>query len=332
MIFVQNVQNVNTALYNGLHLLEKYGVKEMSRNGPVLVLPEPIITVTSHPCERVLFHPARDANPFFHLMESLWMLGGANNVGFPAYFNAGFSRFAESDGKVWGAYGFRWRKHFAFDQLRYIYKMLHNDAGSRQAVLQMWDCQTDLNPDADDRPKDIPCNTHIYFDLRGSKLNMTVCCRSNDAIWGAHGANAVHMTILQEYMASWLGFPVGVYRQMSNNYHRYTDMEGYPKLKSEELNLDVFYGRDLHPKPLVSGTGPDAINDFNRDLEVFFEKVGGNTSDKFLQPFFSGVAWPMFSAWRTRKERTGTGLEDARQITAPDWRKACVEWIERRMK
>jgi hypothetical protein len=52
-----------------------------SRAGDVLVAPHPVMSVTSIPTERVLFDPARDANPFFHLFESLWMLAGGATPG-----------------------------------------------------------------------------------------------------------------------------------------------------------------------------------------------------------------------------------------------------------
>ena len=52
--------------------------------------------------------------------------------------------------------------------------------------------------------EEIPCNTAIYFKVREGKLNMTVSNRSNDVIWGTFGANVVHMSILQEYVAYFL--------------------------------------------------------------------------------------------------------------------------------
>ncbi len=41
--------------------------KDQSRNGPVLVIDEPVIITYEKPQERVLFNKERDANPFFHL-------------------------------------------------------------------------------------------------------------------------------------------------------------------------------------------------------------------------------------------------------------------------
>jgi hypothetical protein len=46
----------------------------------VLVSQTPVVTCYSAPTQRVLFSPMRDANPFFHLMEALWMLAGRDDV------------------------------------------------------------------------------------------------------------------------------------------------------------------------------------------------------------------------------------------------------------
>ena len=41
------------------------------------------------------------------------------------------------------------------------------------------------------------------------KLCMTVCNRSNDMLWGAYGANVVHMSMLQEFVALFSKFTDG---------------------------------------------------------------------------------------------------------------------------
>ncbi len=81
---VISVRNVHEALPEALRFLRQTGVPRDSRNGAVLQAPCPVTTVYRRPDERVLFWPERDANPFFHFMESLWMLAGRNDVAWPA--------------------------------------------------------------------------------------------------------------------------------------------------------------------------------------------------------------------------------------------------------
>jgi hypothetical protein len=324
-------RNVNDALAGALHYLRAAGVREDSRNGPVLVAPEPVLTVYTHPRERVLFSPLRDANPFFHLMEALWMLVGRNDVEWPAYFASRMTEFSDDGKTFWGAYGYRWRRWFGCDQLELVVQELKKNPESRRAVLAMWDPYNHEDACSDLHKviaggKDVPCNTHAYFDARGGKLNMTVLCRSNDLWWGCYGANAVHFSVLQEYLAAWVGVPVGLYRQFSNNWHLYTNVvkeKDLFALATDAEASDAYIYEDIRPMPLV-----ESIEAWDQDLKSFMEQPMRDY--QYHEEFFNGVAAPMFAAWHLRKTRQGTGLDMAKDIAAPDWRKACVDWIERR--
>ena len=68
---VIQARNVNDALVKGAQLMKSGGQAQASRAGGTLEYPEPVCTVYERPLERVLFDAVRDANPFFHLMESL---------------------------------------------------------------------------------------------------------------------------------------------------------------------------------------------------------------------------------------------------------------------
>ena len=319
---ILHCRNVNDALKEGFEWLRVTGVIESSRNGPVMVAPGPVITEYANPCERVLFNPRRDANPVFHLMEALWMIAGSDDVSFLLPFNSRFEEYAESDGVVWGAYGRRWRSAFGIEQIRHTAQVLKRSPNSRQAVMQMWDCRLDLGQ----VKKDIPCNTHIYFDCRGGELNMTVCCRSNDILWGAYGANAVHMSVLQEVMASMIGAPVGVYRQFSNNFHAYLD--------NETTQHFLEYGarnHDQYPEVLrVPLIGADENADwFIEDCEAL---VAG--SNEYCTKFFRQVAIPLYNAYLSRTSSKtpidkNNFSEEQRNI---DWIVAFLQWCERRKK
>lgn len=332
--------NVNQALSEGLRFLLAIGVEEQSRNGPVLVSPEPVMTIYKHPCERVLFSPIRDANPFFHLMEALWMLAGRNDLAWPEYFNSGFRNYSDDGVTVRGAYGHRWLTHFGYNQLEVLARELKENPETRRAVLTMWDAHgsVDLPGESDlyaatHGSKDVPCNTHCYFDCRSGALNMTILCRSNDALWGAYGANAVHFSILLEYMAAWVGVPVGVMRQFSNNLHIYknilADPAGISRMSQDAKAYDYYYTMggsliDIHPYALVS----DTIESWQNELEYFMEHPGECCN--YHNTFFSEVAVPMYRAWHNRKAKVSNGLADVVNIKASDWRTACHEWIHRR--
>ena len=317
-------RNVNEALQEALWWLDVAGVREKSRNGQVIVSPEPVATVYEEPCERVLFSEIRDANPYFHLMEALWMLAGRNDVSWPSQFNSNFKNYAEPNGEVHGAYGYRWRSRHD-DQLAALVKLLRKSPDTRRAVLSMWAPEADLLPEDANDKRDLPCNTHAYFSIRRGALSMFVCCRSNDALWGAYGANAVHFSILLEYLALWGGWKVGTYTQMSYNLHAYTAIDGYPPIVPVEIGCDDRYSdADLKLVPLIR----HHVKAFDEDLGRFMSDPMGDTA--YTEPFFNNVVAPMYASWHDRKTKKNDGMLAAHAIKAEDWRMACQEWILRR--
>jgi len=319
------VQDVNEALAKVLPWMLEHGVREPSRNGSVLAAPEPVMTTYLHPTRRVVLSATRNANPFFHFMEALWMLAGRNDVAFVAQFVKRMKEFSD-DGVVFnGAYGYRWRRMFGVDQLAHIVLRLRENPADRRIVLSMWDGHHDF--DVAPFSKDVPCNTHAYFDVRGGKLNMTVCNRSNDIIWGAYGANVVHFSILQEYLAAAIGVPVGVYRQFSNNFHIYTGTfsEEHLRTVAAESAIHTGWVEELGgPEPLF--TVPENVT-----AEVGLFVAGGYTAD--YENNALRMAVQMYRAWGLYKEgHMDLAQAAAGEIEAVEWMVACQEWLQRRAK
>src|SRR5580765_6952980 len=156
-----SVRNVREAYKVGMEYLNSYGRLEPSRAGDVIVAREPVITEYHHSRERVLLNASRDANPYFHFFEGIWMLSGKRDAAYLDTYVSDFTkRFADSGTtKLHGAYGHRWRHIFFMDQLSAIIKILSEDPTSRRAVLTMWDPQVDLGGYHPDHP----CNTNIFF-------------------------------------------------------------------------------------------------------------------------------------------------------------------------
>lgn len=321
---ILKVRNVAEALPLGVQLLQQHGKKEKSQYGDVLVFPTPVTTVYSHPRERVLLSAQRNANPAFNLFEALWHLDGRNNAAFLTKYIQDFAyRFAEKDGKIHDAYGHRWRDHFDFDQLEEIIRRLTINPDDRQCVLQIWDARCDLKGQWKTRP----CNTNVYFRMNNDALDITTCCRSNDIIWGAYGTNAVSFSILQEYLAAFLECSVGVYYQISNNYHAYLDI-------LSKMNGDLNDARTPSSIPLVH----DAET-FDEELYFLMYSIDkrrchiDTAPGLFSNRFLSMTAWPMAVAFRMWREgQKQQALEISQSIESEDWRIASIEWFERRMK
>jgi thymidylate synthase len=275
----------------------------------------------------------------------------------------------EDDGKAYtGRGGFG-----QFDQLRYLIAHLKEKPESRRAVLQMWSIENDLfNIDIS---KDVCCNLSACFLVRqglctlckgtgrgpekqGSFksvessyacpkclgkphdqpqfLDMTVFNRSNDMIWGMLGANAVHFSILQEYMADKLELEVGVYNQISNNLHVYTNNWRPEEWLKEYKCPEEGYGYGFKPSPLCA-----QLESFDKELPEFVEANsedhkwlatrGSDPEWLFSNRFLSGTAASMMQAFHCHKMRkydiAKMWLE---QIEAQDWKLAATQWIEKR--
>lgn len=313
--------NVNQLFEDGLWRFKTSAVKDASRNGEVYRIPEVVLTKILEPRERVLFYSRRDANPIFHLLESIWMLAGRRDVAFLEQFNSRIGQFSD-DGRVFNAaYGYRIRHQFGFDQLKAVINHLKMNPNSRQAVVQLWDAN-DLTNETLDRA----CNTQMVFSVVNDKLNLLVNNRSNDFWWGYAGANAVHFTIIQEFVATALGLKVGTYSTVSNNLHLYTklydampDMENPPHAEV----YDYYSQGIVEPYKLFEGDWET----FLEDCETFCDAPYNDNN--YRHAFFTEVAQPMALVSYVRKQGE-TGKAIASLIKASDWRVAVEQWIERR--
>jgi hypothetical protein len=167
-------------------------------------------------------------------------------------------------------------------------------------------------------------------------LDMTVCCRSNDIVWGAYGANIVHFSFLQEYIAGRLGMNVGTLYQFSNNWHGYMDV--LERIAARFNPSDISYTTSelaakhdpymtLKVQPMAIGTN---WREWMNDLIAFMD--GPMELGEYKNPWFSRVAKPMFevhSLWK-RGERN-SALAHSDNIAASDWGLAVRQWMERRL-
>lgn len=317
-MIILRTRNVHRALPLGIALLERTGIRQSSRGGKVCYeSPEPVTTVYARPQERVVFWEARDANPFFHLFESLHMLAGRRDVAWLTYYNARMREFSDDGVTFHGAYGHRWRSAFDRDQLVALIQLLQREPDTRRAVLQMWHAPLDLGMDS----LDLPCNTHAYFKVRDGALRMLVCCRSNDVVWGTYGANAVHFSMLQEYLADRLEVRVGPYTQVSDSFHAYEGV--WEKLHGlPATQLSPYEAGTVAPFPLKAEEPG-----WDEDLQQAFV----DPAQACRTEFFAGVFYPLFRAFESYKGgEFGRAFAQVQACLASDWALAAREWLERR--
>lgn len=332
-------RNVNDALQQGISMMKIEADEVPSRNGMTLEVDCPVATVYQNPHERVLINKVRDANPFFHLMEALWILAGRHDTKFLCEFNKRMADYADDGISFNAPYGFRLRngvqtewkdKH---DQLEQIITILSKDPNSRQAVAQIWD-----DKDLMRQTKDKACNMSIVFRVRKNKLCMTVYNRSNDMIWGAYGANVVQFSMIQEYVAACLGLPMGSYTQVSNSYHIYTEDAGgevWDRIKDQSITCENVYVK-CNNLVLMQDS---SMGEFKNDLGRFFgsydsfslEELG--ECQNWYSDYFNKLVMPVLCVYLIHKQHgPEQALKYVHTIQADDWRLACEQWLQTRLE
>lgn len=333
---ILKVRNPHRGIPELLDRIDHIGVVRESRDGPVIMFPEPTTIVYEKPMERVVFWAERDANPFFHLAESMWMLMGRRDVKFVEQFVKRMRTYSDDGKNFHAAYGYRWRKNFGKDQIFEIIENLKKNPNCRRQVLGIWDVKKDLSRSG----IDLACNISATFQINNNgHLDMVVHNRSNDAMMGALGANIVHFSILQEFIAAGIGIPVGKYWQVSSNMHVYmrdfekykclADMAADPHRTTPQCPYGSV-GMDLQPLVETTPIVDIDIATWTEDLSIWMKnptKVG------LRSQFFLRTATPMFMAHKAYKNgEVDKALEiiETQMLDRSDWKKACTEWLIRR--
>ena len=206
--------------------------RQHSRSGDTHELLHVVLEIDD-PRQRWVASRSPAINPAFGIAEVLWILAGSNDAAVLNYWFPGLPDFKGKGPTYEGAYGYRLRRQFGFDQIRRACDVLAANPSSRQAVLQLWDARADM-PYDDGAPRcdDVPCNVLSLLKVRDEHLEWTQIMRSNDLHRGLP-YNILQFTFLQEVMAGWLGLEVGSYHHWSDSLHIYVDDAALFSLTSE---------------------------------------------------------------------------------------------------
>ena len=198
----------------------------------------------------------------------------------------------------------------------------------------MWNVEDDLlRIDGENMSRDVCCNTNCYFKVRtidhgldssGDYLDMTVCNRSNDLVWGMLGSNVVHFSFLLEYMARRLKMNVGNMHTMTNNLHVYNWNWEPEKWLSYEL---------IEEPPSTPIDCLESVVNFvdewhvaNSDLNLMLE-----LGEPWKSSFFNNTAMHMFHAFRFHKMRNyDAAYKRMERVESLDWKKAGMSWLLKR--
>lgn len=160
----------------------------------------------------VLTNNRRKMSAKYACAEFLWYMHRNAPLEMIAHYAPQYTKFAEPNGQVWGAYG----KRFV-DLIPELLGDLRANIYSRRAVIPLYQPKDLI---AASWAKDIPCTLSWQFINDNEKLCMIATMRSND-LWLGFPYDVFVNTCVQRYIADLLGWECGWYQHQVGDMHIY---------------------------------------------------------------------------------------------------------------
>lgn len=170
-----------------------------------------------NPRARLIYSPNRKFSLPFAVGELCWYLSGSNRLDIIKHYSQRYAQFSDDNETLHGAYGYRLFTDnlTGFVQWDTVIHKLRMDPDTRQAILHLH-----MPQDLTQQTRDVPCTCYLQFLIRQGRLDLIVCMRSNDIIWGTP-YDVFSFTMLQEIMARQLNLEVGIYKHFAGSMHIY---------------------------------------------------------------------------------------------------------------
>jgi thymidylate synthase len=145
-----------------------------------------------------------------------WVMAGSEDADHISFYNARGHEFADSEGRLAGAFGARMRRSGG-DQLGRSIERLRRDPSSRRAVITIADPGDGRSPS-----RDFPCALALQLLVRNGQLEAITNMRSQSALM-VLPYDAALMMMVQLWAASRLGLEAGPHHWTANSFHVYAD-------------------------------------------------------------------------------------------------------------
>ncbi|WP_285425267.1 thymidylate synthase [Pseudomonas sp. efr-133-TYG-103a] len=213
-IFIGN--DLNDVYFDSLLLSEDHTTQSTSSRVGTVYDFGPAYFQFNNPKDQILTLRNRGFNPYFAVVEAAWVLSGKNTLSPLQNIISNYSQYSDDGKTLNGAYGFRLKQKFGYNQLSRAIELLKKTPSSRRAVITLYSPE-DL---VETQSLDIPCNTTIYVKIRNNKLDLTVLNRSNDLFKGIP-YNVFVFNCIQKYIARNLNIELGIQRHFTDSLHLY---------------------------------------------------------------------------------------------------------------
>lgn len=259
---------------------------------------------------------------FSALGELFWYLAGSNELQFIQHYIRDYA-LSSDDGKiVHGAYGPRIFAMRGHDQLNAVIERLAEKPDTRRAVIQLFNAE-----DLDAEYKDIPCTTTFQFVVRKDHLHMMTHMRSNDAYLGLPH-DIFCFTMLQEIVATELGYGLGKYKHSVGSLHLY---DKHFVAANEYINEGWHQAVEMPPMPKASVMKlRPALLQIEQAL-----RAGSfvDVSQQNLPEYWADILWLLQIYAASQSSGNGTKMSDAEfsQLKSRLSARVYDEYIDRRI-
>lgn len=222
------------------HFNDEVADEVESRAGNTREILHAMLTL-SDPRDRWINVRVPPISPAYSFAELIYVMAGSNLAEDINPWNPSLPKYQGDCKSYPGAYGYRLRKEFGFDQLEKTYEALLYNSHSRQVLMDIWSPEIDF-PKKHGEPagKDIPCNIMSMLKIRNGLLYWTQVMRSNDLFLGLP-YDVVLFTSLQEIIAGWLNLDIGEYAHYCDSLHYYVEK----KMDVDKTKMGVLKKEDL---------------------------------------------------------------------------------------
>lgn len=262
-MYIIDEENIESTIYTSLELM-KSNSNIVSTGRRTMKELSPVLIKVNNPLLREYLIPGRNNSIIATIAETLWVIGGKNDVEFLKPYLPRAGEFSE-DGRTWRTgYGYRLQHHFGINQIFESYLELKRWNNTSQANMSLMDPKEDLSR----TPSASPCTLSIHFTIREGKLNTFVNMRANDLIWGLSHVNFYEWSVISELIANWLNIEVGSYFHYTVSlrvYQRHYMLIDNILSKKKDTSLLNIYGK------LDSLKIDIPFSTFEAEMERFFE-------------------------------------------------------------
>jgi Thymidylate synthase len=159
----------------------------------------------------------RRTRPMTAAAEAAWCFSGVPNLTWLQKHTKIWDQFADADGNIMEAYGYRWKSAFGYDQIDTAIRRLIVDPSDRRVWISSWDPREDLLPNDQ---KTVPCPVGFTLATYENRLNSSLMIRSSDVFIGLP-LDVMRHALVMRAIANSLGKRMGHMRVTLAHPHIY---------------------------------------------------------------------------------------------------------------